>query len=297
MAAPRRAIQSPTSVEIGYQVGGWWHNEIGDFDPDDFPELRHPTSVRTYRRMSRDTQIAAAIDAVRLPILAANWYIEPNGSPNKVVTAVADELGLRVRDGGSQKSALRQRDRFNFQRHLWELTKKFIYGTAFFEQVYRVEASAKGPSRAHIHKLAWRPPWTISKINVDRDGGLVSIEQHHDGKSGRAPIIPVANLVAYPNDREGGDWYGESLLRRMYPAYKRREELLRILILADQRNGMGIPDYEASPVPEDLLEDAAKEYLDAELQEALEFVKKVGAGKDVGFARPQGSKFRFVGTE
>ena len=116
-----------------------------------------------------------------------------------------------------------------------------VHGHAYFEQVYRVD---EGGDRAHLRKLAARPPRTIEEIKVADDGGLISIKQYAAaGEASQRRPIPVDRLVAYVHDREGGNWLGTSLLRPAFKHWLIKDRLLRVQAQTIERNGMGIPLY------------------------------------------------------
>jgi hypothetical protein len=285
-----RAAVNPPKVapkEIGYQRHEWGTEWLPAVDLD----LAYPKSVGVFSRMRRDAQVGGMLDAVTLPIQSTGWFLDPAGATPEVVRLVAEDLGLPVRGLDDGPAPLRTRDRFSFTEHLRLALLELAFGHSFFEQVYRIEEG-----RARLHKLAWRPPETIAKIKVATDGGLEWIEQY-PGKTGDRPRITVDRLVVYVNRREGGDWVGQSLLRRARSYYLLKEELLRILALTDQRNGMGMPIYEAMPPLEGEDPDQARAAITTELAEAANLVKAARAGDEAGIALPPGSKFTLQGVQ
>jgi len=275
--------------EIGYQLPVFdWSFMLGA----PVPELRWPQSIHVFSRMRTDSQVAAMLDAVTLPIMSTGWYIDPNGASDEVVGLVCSDLGLPVRGADSSQAPLRTRDKFSFAQHLRLALLHLTYGHSFFEQVYRVE-----DGYAHLHKLAWRPPETIAKIDVALDGGLIAIQQHSTALSPRVPTIPVERLVAYVNRREGANWAGQSQLTRAYKYFKLKEELLRLLAVADQRNGMGLPVYTAAPaldLEDDL--DKIRQDIQDDMDAGAEMVKASRAGDEAGIVLGPGAKFDLVGV-
>ena len=277
--------------EVGYQATLLERSVMGgvtEWGGD--PDMCWPQSVSTCSMIRDDSQVGSMLDAVTLPIMSTGWFIDPANADQQVVAFIADNLGLPVRDNEARTLPLRSRDRFSFSDHLRLALLEFVYGHSFFEQVYRVEAG-----RVWLHKLAWRPPETISKIEVADDGGLVAIEQYSTGAG--TPRIPVDRLVAYVNRREGGRWQGQSYLKRVYKFYILKEELLRVLALADQRNGMGLPVYETTPPFEGEDADKAREEIRRELGEAVDMVKAVRAGDEAGVTIGAGAKFSLQGVQ
>jgi hypothetical protein len=164
------------------------------------------------------------------------------------------------------------------------------YGHSFFEQVY--DQSGQG---THLAKLAWRPPRTISDIDVAKDGGLVAIEQH--GISNGSKVrIPVDRLVAYVNEREGANWLGESLLRSAYKMWLLKDRVLRIQALVAERNGLGIPVYEAAELPEGLSPEEQTAWLKSEKEAGLDIAKNFRAGEAAGASIPNSASISLVGV-
>jgi hypothetical protein len=154
------------------------------------------------------------------------------------------------------------------------------FGHAFFEQVYRI-----GPDGfADLRKLAFRPQRTIARINVARDGGLVSVEQHQPVGMVRAGGgIPVNRLVAYVLDREGGNWLGISLLRPAYKNWLLKDRALRSWSISVDRNGVGVPIYTA----------AEKE---SSLTAGQDLATRARGGSNAGGAIPHGAEFEIKGV-
>lgn len=270
--------QAPTH-EIGYaaeQLGGSFWDPV-----EQTPELRWPLSVRVYEQMRRqDAQITSVLRAVTLPVRRTKWWIDPADARPEVVDAISTDLGLPIK-GKDPMPPRRTRGRFSWADHLQLALLMIQYGHMFFEQVYDVGDDGL----YHLRKLGPRMPRTVADIRVDRDGGLVSIEQY-GFEAEQAVVIPVGRLVAYVNDREGGDWTGTSLLRPAYKHWMLKDRLLRVQTQTIERNGMGVPVYEAGERDE---------------QEQLDTGKKIAqsykAGSASGAAVPYGAHLRLLGVE
>ncbi|MEJ5889380.1 hypothetical protein WDZ16_12990 [Pseudokineococcus marinus] len=263
IARPRAAVEpappvvaAPTS-EVGYALSStsWWSALL----EEETPELRWPQAVQVYDRMRKqDGQVRSVLRAVTMPLQRTRWYVDPNGADPAVVQLVAEDLGLPVGMGvpgegaGPATTVPRSRDRFSWPQHLQEALLCLPFGHSFFEQVYRID----GQGRARLRKLAPRLPRTLSAINVASDGGLVSIEQQPPAdRRGRVEkvVIPVDRLVAYVNEREGGDWRGTSMLRAAYKHWLIKDRLIRTQAQMIDRNGMGVPLYKAASALEEEL--------------------------------------------
>lgn len=277
-------------AERGYVTGStqWWS---APDDHEETPELRWPKSVEVYDQMRRqDSQVMSVLRAVTLPIRRTAWRIDPAGADPAVAEFVAENLNLDVK-GQPPRPQLRTRDRFSWAEHLRMALLMLPFGHSFFEQVYRIDDTGM----ARIRKLAWRPPRTIAKVEVASDGGLVAIEQA--GISARAARIPVEDLVAYVLDREGGNWLGQSLLRPAYKFWLLKDRALRTQSMTIDRNGLGVPVYEAGEVPETMQTEEAKKYAEDELAAGLQIAQGLRSGENAGASVPHGAKITMQGVE
>lgn len=259
-------------------------------DDEKTPELRWPLNIDVYDQMRRqDAQVISVLRAVTLPIRRTAWRIDPNGAPDEVVQFIAQNLGLPVKgQSAAAKAGGRMRDRFSWPQHLRLALLSLTFGHSVFEQVYRIGADG----RAWIRKLGWRPPRTISKVDVAPDGGLVAIEQGADHR------MTVDRLVVYVHDREGGNWLGQSLLRPAYKFWLLKDKLLRVQAQTIERNGMGVPLYIASEVPATVTDvtEAEKRQKD-EITNGLKIARALRAGDTSGASIPNGADVKLLGVE
>lgn len=280
--------------EIGFMtrqagVVGW--DNLLDEDEQN-PELRWPQSVRVYDRMrSEDAQVGSVLRAVTMPIMSTQWAIDPNGADDEVVDLVSQDLGLPIR--GRRATALpRLRGRFSWMEHLRHALLSLVFGHAFFEQVYRIDDAG----RAHLRKLAYRPPQTISAIEVAADGGLVAISQHGWAAS-KEVRIPVDRLVAYVSEREGGRWQGRSLLRQAYKDWLLKDRALRVQSMTLERNGLGIPTYTGAPIPDGATPAERDAWVESQIESGLKLATELRAGQSAGASIPHGAKLAMQGVD
>lgn len=300
MADDDAPVKAPEH-EIGYanpHADKYWSI---DADVETVPELAWPHSTRVYDKMRRtDTQVQAVLKAVTLPIRATPWRIDPAGARPEVAEYVAYQLGLPLSEGDAP-APLRRRHRFSWSRHLPQALRCVALGATYFEQVVTVTPDRAAPNghRVDLRKLAPRPSRTLHDILVDRDGGLIGIEQSPPAqvfglrskeaatvRSGDPILIPVNRLIAYVHEFEDSDWAGTSILRAAYKNWLLKERLLRIETMAIDRNGVGIPDYEAP-------EGAKKK----DIAKGKEMANAYRAGDQSGLSRPSGSKFTLRGVQ
>ena len=173
--------------------------------------------------------------------------------------------------------------------HLRLALLELPFGHSFFEQVYRIEGR-----RARLRKLGWRPPRTISKIDVADDGGLVAIEQGDEKTR-----MTVDRLVVYVNEREGGNWLGQSLLRPAYKYWVLKDRALRTQAQTLERNGLGVPVYTVSDQPAELAASDPEQYLKRqadELAAGQKIAQAYRGGANAGAALPSGAKLELLGV-
>lgn len=283
----------PTS-EKGYadSSSGWWTA----LDEEETPELQWPKNVSVYDKMRRqDAQVISVLRAVTLPIRRTAWRIDPNGASPEVAQQVADDLGLDLVGDDPNRKVVRTRDRFSWSEHLRLSLLMLPFGHSVFEQVYRIDDSG----RARLRKLAWRPPKTIARIDVAGDGGLVAIHQHGStGGTGKAaPRMGVNQLVVYVNDREGGNWLGQSLLRPAYKYWLLKDRLLRVQAQTVDRNGLGIPVYEGSKVHDSVIGEQRVSQEKDEVNAGLKLARGLRSGDNAGAAIPNSAKLTMKGVE
>lgn len=283
-------MATPTE-EKGYAANtgyGWWTAP----DEEETPELRWPHNIEVYDRMRRqDAQVISVLRAVTLPVRRTSWWVDPNGASDEVTAFVADNLGLPIK-GQDPKPALRTRDRFSWAEHLRLALLMLPFGYSPFEQVYRIDEDGW----ARLRKLAWRPPRTISKIEVAADGGLIALEQS-SVFGGKAARMEVDRLVMYVHDREGGNWFGQSLLRPAYKFWLLKDRLLRVQAQTVDRNGMGVPVYTGADLSAVTDSEERQRREKADLEHGEKIARAFRSGNSAGAAIPHGAKLELLGVQ
>jgi phage gp29-like protein len=279
--------------EIGYQAdpGVVTWGTLLAWVAEKNPDMQWPSSLDVFDRMRReDPQVKSVVRAVTLPIMRTDWVLDGAGCRPEVVEHVARDLGIGIK-GQPYEAPPRRKGRFSFNEFLRLALLELVYGHSVFEQVYELDSFG----RAHLRKLAWRPPRTISDFEIARDGGLVAIKQH--GTAGSRDIrIPVDRLVVFVNEREGANWVGESLLRAAYKMFVLKDRVLRIQALTAERNGLGLPVVTAGELPEGVEFDEAVAWLDDQIKRGEEIAKDARAGDAAGVSLPHGGDLKFVGV-
>jgi len=289
-SASSRKNQASTATvapitEVGYATSAteWW----SDLDEEETPELRWPHNIEVYDRMRRqDAQITSVLRAMTLPIRRTKWRIDPNGASPEVAQRVADDLGLPL-VGAENSPVLRTRDRFSWSEHLRLSLLMLPFGHSVFEQQYRIDEAGM----ARLRKLAWRPPKTISRVDVAPDGGLVAIHQHN----AKEPM-KVNRLVVYVNDREGGNWLGQSILRPAYKNWLLKDRALRVQAQTLDRNGMGVPVYKGSKIHDSVTGEDRISRENKELDAGLKLARGIRSGDNSGGSIPHEAELELKGV-
>lgn len=253
------------------------------------PDLTWPNSVWTYGRMVReDARIASVLRALGLPIRRTPWRIRQNGASDEVAEHVAVSMGLPIEGDDEDRPTPRMKGSFSWARHLQQALTSQQFGHAVFEVVYRPAEDG----RFHLRKLAPRPQSSIAYWNVDRDGGLISVQQWPAGTFGgpgmvvmaptnMGPAINVERLVVYTRDMDPGIWVGNSLLRPAYKHWVWKDELMRIEAAAARRHGIGVPWIKGN---------AADSEDDDRMGELLDMISEYSGGESAGMALTEGEE-------
>lgn len=281
-APPSPRLAKPVR-ERGYaadEYADWTGDPSGETTPD----LVFPLSVSVFDKMRRqDAQVASVLRAVQTPIIRTQWRVDGTGCREEVVRHVADSLGLPIVDDDQpddSRANLRGKSRFSWDEHLRLALTMLPFGFSYFEQVYY---PPDGVGLYKLRKLGFRPQKTISRINVARDGGLESIEQYGFKGSPAGVTLPVSRLVAYVLDREGGNWFGISILRPAYSPWLLKVRAQRTWSTSIDRNGIGIPIYTGAD---------GEQSLDA----GNDLAGSVRSGDNAGGAVPNGAKLELLGV-
>jgi hypothetical protein len=235
---------APPTTLIGHidnlDVNGY--GSVVDYLLEQIPELTHPWSVRTYARMRHEPQIAAILQAYGGPIGRAHWAVDGAGCRDEVTQRIADDLGLPIAGVDDEPTGARRR-KFTFAEHLRVAGLYRVFGHMFFEQAW-----AEVPGGWRLDVVQERMPQTIDALHLNPDGTLQSVEQGGI-RPGPTPKITTADhrLVYYVRERQGSNYFGESLLRPSYGPWLIKDQMLRVHATSIRRFGMGVPEVQAPP--------------------------------------------------
>jgi phage gp29-like protein len=188
-------------------------------------QLQSPHSYDEYDKMRNDGQVRAALTAVKMPLLNAEWRIESasDGAEDRKIAGII-ERGLMEEMSNSWR---------DFMRHALLMLD---YGSIPFEKVWEIRDGL-----VMIRKLAPRMPRTIQFWQVDEHGGLSGIRQNTSTGTGFITVdIPVEKLIVFVNDLEGSNWRGTSLLRSAWKHHFFKDGLYRVQAIALEKRAVGV---------------------------------------------------------
>lgn len=236
--------------------------EVVDLLLENIPALQHPESVRTYAAMRHETQLGAIIRTYLLGLERGRWTVNGEGCRDEVTARIAADFGLPIKgytepdadDPGHVGSPLdvamrpsgARRRKFSWAKHLPTAVKLSLsYGHAPFAQQWMLGDDGK----FQLYMVQERMPQTITGLKFNTDGTLKAAVQSPLIGAKSVPVLTTGNaqLVWYAREREGSNYYGESLLRDAYSPWLIKEQVMRIWPTSHRRNGIGVWQITAPP--------------------------------------------------
>lgn len=234
------------------------------------PDLAFPASVLVYDQMRRsDGQIAAVMNAMKLPIISAKWFVEPDEDAKdaKLAETIADFVQYNLIDGGMK---------FSWADHLREALLMLDFGFSVFEKVYRFD-SYEGRNVIMLDKYAPRVAHSIWRFpQDDKDGSIVAVQQLNY-YTGDLYDIPLDKVRLYTYQREGDNPVGISALRAAYKHWFIKDALYRIVAVGVEKGLIGTP-YATLP----------KGTSDRDRQAVLDTLTAMRVAEEAGATFPEG---------
>lgn len=190
------------------------------------PQLQGIQGIRVFDEMRKsDGTVRAAILACTLPIRRAEYFVNPAADTdqdkeiaNFVEHAIDDWMDIT-------------RDDFLRQALLM-----IPFGVMLFEKVYGIK-NHDGKDYVTIVKMAPRLPKSILQWELpDHTFGIQQIRQ-----DGVLAMIPGSKLLIFCNEREGDNWWGNSMLRAAYKHWYFKNNFYKLDAIAMERQAVGVP--------------------------------------------------------
>jgi len=286
---PRPSTQSPAPSTlpigvVGTSLFGGYVRDLGEYNA----KLQPPGAFQIYEKMRRsDADVAAALLACKLPIRAAESQIVPGVEDNDPGFAAAKEIAEFVEDnllGGLEYiSPAGIKVSQSFEKVVENALLMLDFGCFAHEEIYAIDGA-----QVRLARLAPRLPSTFTRFYADTDGEtLLSLEQRgYRGDKYETVNIPADRFTLFIFAQEGANFWGRSILRPAYKHWYVKEQLERILALAGEKNGLGVPVIKQAA-------DASKEDREA----AALWVERLAAHEKTGLSLPFGWDFALKGVE
>lgn len=197
-------------------------------------DLNGRDAADIFDRMRRsDPKIKMIVNAMKNPIVAANWEI----------------VGLEeeeTRSGEIQRKLI-EHILFSdlgktWDRFVREALSMIEFGYSLFEVTYKAELNDPVfGSYNGIKSLAFRSQRTVERWNIKRSGELDSVEQQAFGDKQKVVNIPAEFLLHFAIDMEGDNFEGISILRPAYGPFLRKNQFLKLLAAGVEKYAIPIP--------------------------------------------------------
>lgn len=227
LAVSGKAKKMPDGAD--FEVGKSGTPDYNGYISQDYnPEFNGRSGVTICDKMRKtDGTVAAALRAVKYPLMASEWIVESadraDDSQNEIAEFVRENLF----------------DRVDFPQFIREAMGYLDFGFWYFEKVYEVN-----DGKVMIKKLASRLPTAHEKWSMaskpSEPGVTQLLPSLRIGEKGtNMPEIPMSRLVLFTNEREGDNYAGTPLLRSAYKHFFMKDQLYRIDATKHER-GAGI---------------------------------------------------------
>lgn len=229
-------INKVTSAEEPVKIKKKQTTEIGDtgieqshgyiFDEYN-TKLQGEKGVEIYNEMYKsDGTVRSVVRVCSLPVQSAEWFITP-ASDDKKDKQIADFI---------------ERALFEYLDNGWDYTLRhallsLAYGVMPFEKVFG-NATVDGREMIVWKKLSPRMPKSIQSWAVNSGADFGITQSRGDGNTVE---IPGKKLMVIVNEREGDNWWGDSILRSAYKHWFFKNTFYKIDAIAFERQGIGIP--------------------------------------------------------
>lgn len=234
--SPKKAKSKPVRLqELGESGTRIFYGIISGEEYN--PDLQGKQGLAEWDNMRRsDASTKAALTAVKNPIKAVEWPVEPaSNDPKDVEIAGFVEHNLK--------------DILRFKTLLGEILTHLDFGFSVHEKVYDYQV-VEGKDRIVLSKLAFRKQTTILRWEQsDHKPGVT--QWTPDGKSIN---LPLNKIVVFTNEQEGDNYEGQSILRAAYKHWYYKDKMYQIDAVGHERQALGVVDiaYPTGAVEKDI---------------------------------------------
>jgi hypothetical protein len=223
----KRTAAEKKKNKVGLEVGDTGTKIFDGIISEEYnSKLADIRGIAIYDEMRKsDGTVKAAVQAVTLPIRAAEWFVNP---------ATEEQADQDIADFVTQ--CLWEYQDCTFDDFLRQALLSLPFGVMVFEKVFSTR-EVEGGTRIVWEKLAPRLPKSIQKWAIaDKSFGIR--QQKSDGSVAE---IPGEKLIVFVHEKEGENWWGVSILRAAYKHWFIKNTIYKIDAIAFERQGLGVP--------------------------------------------------------
>jgi len=203
----------------------WWT----PYNPDSLVRKfgGNAAGLDKYQKMKQDDAVKSALYTKKSVVVASGWRIEPASEEEKDIE-IAKFIKDNLNDwyGGSEYEAME-----NFDSGIMEILSAMEYGFSVTEKIYGQEDGV-----IFLKKLRTLPPQSI-EFHSDDHGNLDEGGLQQWDSTGGLISLPINKFIIFINNREAGNWYGESDLRAAYRSWFSKDILIKFWNIYLERFG------------------------------------------------------------
>lgn len=249
-------------------------------------ELQFPTSVITYKQMSYDSVISAALNYYEHMMLKTRF----NFKPHPLATDEQKEYATFMQECIEDME-------HSWQDFIQEVSSMNIYGFCTNEIVLRKRLLAKGSKyndgKIGIHKLPIRSQDSISAWNYDDDQNLIGLTQTiaKVGKHGRVLLSAKGDKITLPRNKfllfrlgkKKDSPVGDSPLKGCFYSWKYKTSVEELESVGMQRDLSGVP---IAWIPPQVMADDADPVVKAQYEMWQNIVRNTHNNQQAGMVLP-----------
>ncbi len=234
--------RAPDTGEVGFTG----ISRMGGLITEEYQvDLKGTKAVSTYIRMRADAMVEALYTAMRLPIMAASWVLEPGGedaNAKRALEIVQRQLGI----GAGASTGL------VWEEEVRERLTYLQFGFSVGALNWRVEGGEL--VLAEVRPIHPRTVAQSGKRWQYEDGRLVGVWQAGDDGSGwREAYIPAEAWIHLTHDGEFDNPEGRSAFRSLYKHWYLKDLIYKLGGIGMERGAVGTPIGKHPPGASDTL--------------------------------------------
>lgn len=234
------AKKKPTRRVNSGEVGSGFGVTSGIPDIDYLAELGFPEYVREFRRVENDPAVARGLRSNQMPVLAADWSVEPASDDARDVM-IAEFVGANLYQQEGDFFGREFWCRTPWHSRLRDALRFLSMGFAIFQKVYRTQGRF-----IVFDKLKYLMPESIERWRFDETDEFLGIERTYIGADGQQRTlekIAAEELFIYTWDQEGSNILGKPLIRPAWMDFNIKTRIKKLGVIDKQKTAVGVPFF------------------------------------------------------